>query len=166
MVSNLPNLILKVGMQIHTLQRISWCLGNFEITIDKIMFWVELVTCKTKWNRSWISRSRAVVSILKNKTLTWHLMHPWFMWFCIDKNYIHDMPKVKQCWHSLFVQNNPQYVQNWKDLQNCTVNGVYNKTVGDYPYKQYSVIQGGDGGMEYAMCTYLVRKVGCNSSLK
>jgi hypothetical protein len=27
---NLPNLILKVGMQIHTLQRISWCLGNFD----------------------------------------------------------------------------------------------------------------------------------------
>jgi hypothetical protein len=26
---------------------------------------------------------------------------------------------------------------------------IYNKTVGDYPYKQYSVIQGGDGGMEY-----------------
>jgi hypothetical protein len=23
--------------------------------------------------------------------------------------------------------------------------------VGDYPYKQYSVIQGGDGGMEYAV---------------
>jgi hypothetical protein len=54
----------------------------------------------------------------------------------------------------LFVQNNPQYVQNWKNLQNGTVNGVYNKTVGDYPYKQYSVIQGGDGGMEYAMCTF------------
>jgi hypothetical protein len=32
---------------------------------------------------------------------------------------------------------------------------IYNKTVGDYPYKQYSVIQGGDGGMEYAMCNDL-----------
>jgi hypothetical protein len=29
--------------------------------------------------------------------------------------------------------------------------------VGLYPYKQYSVIQGGDGGMEYAMCTGLLR---------
>jgi uncharacterized protein YutD len=37
-----------------------------------------------------------------------------------------------------------------------TVDGVYNKTVGDYPYKQYSVIQGGDGGMEYAMCTLIL----------
>jgi hypothetical protein len=33
---------------------------------------------------------------------------------------------------------------------------IYNKTVGDYPYKQYSVIQGGDGGMEYAMCTLIL----------
>jgi len=32
----------------------------------------------------------------------------------------------------------------------------YNKTVGKYPYKQYSVIQGGDGGMEYAMCTLIL----------
>jgi hypothetical protein len=32
----------------------------------------------------------------------------------------------------------------------------YNKNIGKYPYKQYSVIQGGDGGMEYAMCTLVV----------
>ncbi len=30
------------------------------------------------------------------------------------------------------------------------------KTVGKYPYKQYSFIQGGDGGMEYAMCTLIL----------
>jgi aminopeptidase N len=33
---------------------------------------------------------------------------------------------------------------------------IYNKTVGKYPYDQYSVIQGGDGGMEYAMCTLIL----------
>lgn len=30
------------------------------------------------------------------------------------------------------------------------------KTFGDYPYKQYSFIHGGDGGMEYPNCTMLV----------
>lgn len=30
------------------------------------------------------------------------------------------------------------------------------KTFGDYPYKQYSFIQGGDGGMEYPNCTMIV----------
>ena len=32
----------------------------------------------------------------------------------------------------------------------------YNKIVGKYPYNQYSIIQGGDGGMEYAMCTLIL----------
>jgi aminopeptidase N len=32
----------------------------------------------------------------------------------------------------------------------------YNNIVGKYPYKQYSIIQGGDGGMEYAMCTLVL----------
>jgi aminopeptidase N len=32
----------------------------------------------------------------------------------------------------------------------------YNHKVGAYPYKQYSFIQGGDGGMEYAMCTLML----------
>jgi aminopeptidase N len=31
----------------------------------------------------------------------------------------------------------------------------YNENIGAYPYKQYSVIHGGDGGMEYAMCTLI-----------
>ena len=31
----------------------------------------------------------------------------------------------------------------------------FNKNIGAYPYKQYSVIQGGDGGMEYGMCTLI-----------
>ena len=31
----------------------------------------------------------------------------------------------------------------------------FSKNVGQYPYKQYSVVQGGDGGMEYAMATLI-----------
>ena len=30
-----------------------------------------------------------------------------------------------------------------------------NERFGEYPYPQYSVIQGGDGGMEYPMCTLI-----------
>ena len=38
----------------------------------------------------------------------------------------------------------------------------FNEHIGAYPYKQYSVIQGGDGGMEYAMSTLITgeRKLG------
>ena len=31
----------------------------------------------------------------------------------------------------------------------------FNDKIGPYPYKQYSVVQGGDGGMEYAMLTLI-----------
>ena len=55
-------------------------------------------------------------------------------------------------------------LKNWKELQPKTAALLefFNKHIGDYPYKQYSVIQGGDGGMEYAMCTLITgeRKFG------
>lgn len=37
-----------------------------------------------------------------------------------------------------------------------TVFPFIKKTFGDYPYKQYSFIHGGDGGMEYPNCTMIV----------
>jgi aminopeptidase N len=47
--------------------------------------------------------------------------------------------------------------QNWKNLQPKTVELMqyFSEHIGEYPYDQYSVIQGGDGGMEYAMCTLI-----------
>lgn len=33
-----------------------------------------------------------------------------------------------------------------------------NKTFGQYPFETYSIIQGGDGGMEYPMCTLILGK--------
>ena len=39
--------------------------------------------------------------------------------------------------------------------RNCRTNGFFNNYIGEYPYKQYSVVQGGDGGMEYSMLTLL-----------
>jgi hypothetical protein len=55
-------------------------------------------------------------------------------------------------------KNNPKIIENWKQAQPKTVQLMeyYNKIVGKYPYDQYSVIQGGDGGMEYAMCTLIL----------
>ncbi|WP_091203421.1 M1 family metallopeptidase [Flavobacterium xueshanense] len=103
-----------------------------------------------------------VVTLPKGiKTLTWHFNAPMvhdFTW-AADKEYIHDVVKGPNNvdLHFLY-KNNPKYIENWKNLQPKTVQlmAFYNKTVGDYPYKQYSVIQGGDGGMEYAMCTLIL----------
>jgi hypothetical protein len=93
--------------------------------------------------------------------LTWHFVAPNvhdFTW-AADKNYLHDVVKGPNGvdLHFLY-KNNPKIIDNWKKAAQKTVDlmAFYNKTVGNYPYKQYSVIQGGDGGMEYAMCTLIV----------
>ena len=95
------------------------------------------------------------------KTLTWHFYAPMvhdFTW-AADKDYLHDVVKGPNNvdLHFLY-KNNPKIIDNWKALQPLMVKVMdfYNKTVGDYPYKQYSFIQGGDGGMEYAMCTLML----------
>jgi hypothetical protein len=54
--------------------------------------------------------------------------------------------------------NNTQNDEAWANVLNAAelVYPYIKKTFGDYPYKQYSFIQGGDGGMEYPMATMLV----------
>lgn len=52
---------------------------------------------------------------------------------------------------------NAQYKTNWENLPEMTVKAVEyaNEHFGVYPYPQFSVIQGGDGGMEYPMGTLI-----------
>lgn len=46
---------------------------------------------------------------------------------------------------------------NWHRLEEQTVKlfDIMNERFGEYPYPQFSVIQAGDGGMEYPMCTMI-----------
>ncbi|MDC1202572.1 M1 family metallopeptidase [Salibacteraceae bacterium] len=46
---------------------------------------------------------------------------------------------------------------NWHRLEEQTVKlfEIMNERFGEYPYPQFSVIQAGDGGMEYPMCTMI-----------
>lgn len=97
----------------------------------------------------------------KTKKLTWHFVAPMvhdFTW-AADKEYLHDVVKGPNNvdLHFLY-KNNSKIIDNWKKLQPLMVKVMdfYNKMIGDYPYKQYSFIQGGDGGMEYAMCTLIL----------
>ena len=97
--------------------------------------------------------------------LTWHFKAPNvhdFMW-AADPEYKHDIYTMKNGidLHFLYKKNlEEKYLKNWKDLQPKTAELMqyFSKNVGQYPYKQYSVIQGGDGGMEYAMSTLITGK--------
>ncbi|MCF6347109.1 MAG: M1 family metallopeptidase [Flavobacteriaceae bacterium] len=105
----------------------------------------------------------------KEKKLTWHFIAPNvhdFTW-AADPDYIHDKIQGENdvTLHFLYKKTlAKEYLENWKKLQAKTAEflSYFNKNIGQYPYKQYSVIQGGDGGMEYAMCTLITgeRKYG------
>ncbi len=92
--------------------------------------------------------------------LTWHFYAPNvhdFAW-AADENYTHDTYKVPNggpTVHLLYVDR-PQ-TKHWDILGEKTVEAIqyFNKHIGTYPYKQYTVLQGGDGGMEYPMSTLI-----------
>ena len=97
---------------------------------------------------------------VRGKTLTWHFYAPMvhdFMW-AADPDYIHDTLKMENgpTLH-FFYKDKDELKENWQNLQPKTQEAMefFNKNLGTYPYEQYSVVQGGDGGMEYAMSTLI-----------
>jgi len=56
-----------------------------------------------------------------------------------------------------FYKSDSKYVNLWQEFQPNSVEFLkfFSETIGKYPYDQYSIIMGGDGGMEYAMCTFI-----------
>ncbi len=80
-----------------------------------------------------------------------------FTW-AADPDYIHDVyPGPNGVKLNFYYKNDPKIVENWKALQPITADLMkfFNENIGVYPYKQYSVVQGGDGGMEYSMLTLI-----------
>jgi hypothetical protein len=139
--------------------------GNFDvkITIDKnyILGGTGYLQNPNEIGYNYQKEDIKVVIPKKQKTLTWHFKAPMvhdFTW-AADKDYVHDVVKTDfgTTLHFLY-KNNPIIIENWKTAQQKTVDLMkfYNSFVGKYPYEQYSIIQGGDGGMEYAMCTLIL----------
>lgn len=100
----------------------------------------------------------------KGATLTWKFSAPNvhdFAW-AADPEYIHLVRQVPggPAIHVLYnkVHNDAQETAEWNRVADAavTVFPYIRKTFGDYPYKQYSFIHGGDGGMEYPNCTMIV----------
>ena len=109
----------------------------------------------------------AATGILENKTKeknknVWNFkaenVHD-FVW-AADPDYVHDILKVDSEnleLHFYYQKTNDEMVSNWKRLQDDTADAFryINEKFGKYPYTKYSVIQGGDGGMEYPMATLI-----------
>jgi hypothetical protein len=96
----------------------------------------------------------------KGDRLTWHFIAPNvhdFMWGA-DPDYTHDrlVRKDGTVLH-FFYQKNENTKDNWAALPEImdVAFDYINETFGQYPYRQYSFVQGGDGGMEYPMSTLI-----------
>ena len=81
-----------------------------------------------------------------------------FAW-AADPDYMHDRVQVPNGPElHFFYQKSEKTIANWKKMEGYAVKHFefMNKTFGKYPYESYSIIQGGDGGMEYPMCTLIL----------
>jgi hypothetical protein len=93
--------------------------------------------------------------------LTWRFIAPNvhdFMW-AADPDFIHKSKKINDSltFHLLYKTTNVTANEWEKILVDAEKAFPFiEKTFGAYPYKQFSFIHGGDGGMEYPMATLLV----------
>jgi hypothetical protein len=102
----------------------------------------------------------SAVDISRKKKLTWHWraenVHD-FMW-AADPDYVHTTYQTDEgvMLHMLY-QPGEKTTDNWTALPRImdAALGYMNEHYGEYPYKSYAFIQGGDGGMEYPMGTLI-----------
>ena len=155
-----------IGREFHGV----WGDFDVKITIDKnyILGGTGYLQNKNEIGFGYEDKGTQVVIPKKTKTLTWHFKAPMvhdFAW-AADKDFIHDIyPGANGVELHFLYKNDEKIIENWKKLQPKTAELLefFNKNVGEYPYKQYSVLQGGDGGMEYAMCTLITGNRTLNS---
>lgn len=99
--------------------------------------------------------------VRKDKNLKWRFVAKNvidFAW-AADPDYTHEKIKVPNGPDvHFFYQKNDKTISTWKSLQPIIGETFtfMNSHYGKYPYETYSVIQGGDGGMEYPMCTLVL----------
>ena len=102
------------------------------------------------------------LKVAKTKKLQWHFyaenVHD-FAWGA-DNEYLHDIVKMNDNTdiHFLYKGGSKERTEIWKELEEKMQKAFYiiNKNFGEYPYKQFSIVQGGDGGMEYPMSTLIL----------
>lgn len=94
---------------------------------------------------------------------TWHfradMVHD-FAWGA-DRDYVHRIHKMKdgRAFHMFYIPDaeDATIEKNWAELgpfmEECL--NIIERDYGAYPYTHYSLVQGGDGGMEYPMLTLI-----------
>ena len=95
----------------------------------------------------------------KGRKLTWKFLaenvHD-FVW-AADPDYKHIKTSVKGGPELHFLYQEHEKTEAWGELPELAVKAFefIERNYGEYPYNHYSIIQGGDGGMEYPMATLI-----------
>ena len=102
------------------------------------------------------------VRLGRNELRTWHFkadrVHDFA--FAADPDYKHVQLQIENgpLVHLLYDPKTANEA-NWIKIQDGYLQGYFDfmaQHFGKYPYEQFSLIQGGDGGMEYPMCTMML----------
>ena len=135
-----------------------WGDYSVKITIDKnyILGGTGYLQNSTEIGYGYHPKNKTIDHSEKEK-LTWNFFAPSvhdFTW-AADPDFVHDVVKGPNDVDLHFLYKTNQ--ENWRKLQPHSVGLMkyFNENIGEYPWKQYSIIQGGDGGMEYAMSTLI-----------
>ena len=139
--------------------------GDFEVNITLDSSYVVAATGnlqnKTEIGHGYIENEK--VKRPNSKNLTWkfkaEMVHD-FAW-AADPDYTHTIAKTNNGTEIHFFYQTDTCKENWEMLPKYAVQcfELMNETFGEYPYKKYSVIQGGDGGMEYPMATLISGRI-------
>lgn len=136
--------------------------GNFDVKIELPTAYTVAGTGVLQ-NAQQIGRGYASSPDLapESKTLLWHFkaanVHD-FAW-AADPDFVHDRFTLQNGTEVHLVYNpRTANVENWQraraDIEKFFL--FMNAKFGTYTYPQFSLIQGGDGGMEYPMCTMML----------
>lgn len=137
--------------------------GNYEVKIsidkDYVIGGTGYLQNPLEIGHGYENPGQTVKQKVQNGKLTWHFIAPNvhdFAW-AADPDYVHDKLTMDNGMVLHFFHQKGQNEKNWAELMPLAERAFEyaNANFGQYPYKQFSVIQGGDGGMEYPMSTMI-----------
>lgn len=133
--------------------------GNFDVTITLDSGYT-IAGTGVLVNADQIGHGYSTARPTKSK-LSWHFQARNvldFTWTA-DPGYQHETAQVPNgpMLH-FFYRKNEKTQKTWPQLKDPAVKTFQylSNAFGKYPYDTYSIIQGGDGGMEYSMCTLIL----------
>jgi Peptidase family M1 domain len=108
------------------------------------------------------------VDLPSGKKLTWHFKTPNVHDFCwaADPDYTQRSLRLDDgSVMRFFWQKGKGYDEQWEKLPAIMnrARTLMNQISGKYPYREYAIIQGGDGGMEYPLATLITGNRALNS---